>query len=191
MSRPVGTFISLESPRMKSCCCCLKLKTGVVIISILWILYGIYQATANFLAFQNRNNNTDNFFSYVSTFAIIEGILSLFTVIGALYGLLVVSFANRIRLFQKYVIIAWIIALIQCSINIAEIIILVSRKNSYIQYCESINYTEDMCLSTYNILVPIEIAQDLFMIIISIYFATVVAAYRAHRHEKESSAGIL
>ncbi|CAG8635133.1 3681_t:CDS:2, partial [Ambispora leptoticha] len=190
MSQPAETTFSLHSPRMKSCCCCFKLKTGVVIISILWLFYGLYRAITDLIAFQNRDKHTNNFFSHVYTYTIIEGILSLFIAIGALYGLFIVSFANKRRQLQNYVTIAWIIVVLQSFLKIANIVIVIAFKNSYMKYCKDQDYDEDTCMSSYNILLSVEIVQDLLAIIISIYFATVIAAYRTHRFEKETTAGV-
>ncbi|CAG8660732.1 8002_t:CDS:1, partial [Ambispora gerdemannii] len=74
---------------------------------------------------------------------------------------------NKVRLLQKYVIIAWIIVALQILINIAGIILVLSMKNPFLEYCIGQDNAEDSCLSTYNVLIPIEIVQDSFVIIIS------------------------
>ncbi|CAG8530190.1 11087_t:CDS:2 [Ambispora leptoticha] len=185
MSRPSETSSPLHLPRMKTCCCCINLKAGVVIISILWLVFGLYEAIADIMAY--RSTDTNNFYSYIYTFTLITGIMALFTVIGALYGLIVVSFA---KITQTYVIIAWLIAARYIINSIAEIILLLSLKDSFLSYCDLDGYSEDTCLSTYNNVLLIAIIEDILIIIISIYFATVVAAYRAHRVEKDKASGL-
>ncbi|CAG8625786.1 13336_t:CDS:2 [Ambispora leptoticha] len=176
---------SFNPPRMKTCCCCINLKTGVIIISILWLVYGLYEAISYFIAF--GNTNTDSFYSYLSTFTLITGIMFSLTVIGALYGLIVVSFA---KITQAYVTIAWSIALRYIINNITEIILFISFKDSYLSYCEDLEeYSEDTCTAAYNNVLLFAIIIDVITIIISIYFATVVAAYRAQQVEKDKNCG--
>ncbi|KAG9295065.1 hypothetical protein G9A89_017859 [Geosiphon pyriformis] len=169
---------------MSHCCCCIRLKPAVVIITLLTMVNSLYNAITGIIAFTNRNESSKYFFHYVPTFALIFGISNVIITLGAIYGLFVVSFANIYRLIRPYVIFFYINVAINFILGIVDIILNITPKSKFIESCE-VNHKVDYCNDDYNAELRKSIVTFVLVIIILIYFALVIAAYATHRYEKE------
>jgi len=165
------------APKITNCCCCIPLANGVVIISVLWLLYGIYTIVSAVI-----NLSSDVFVTrYISTI-----ILYILITLGAAYGLFVLAFAKTYKLLLIYSRIAYFIAAVDVINSLSAIIVYVSYESSYLDLCMEYNSGDD-CYNTYNYALEILIISAVISSIISVYFALVVAAYVEKRKDKENA----
>ncbi|KAF0527906.1 neurofilament triplet h protein [Gigaspora margarita] len=167
----------------QTCCGCIKLRAGVIIISTLFLIYGLYYTFFGSLAIAN---NPSDGISYIYT--IIFGSISL----GTIYGLVVTWCSNTSRNLKIYSVIVNIIVTILIAKYLAEIIYIIVNRQSYLDDCITswVNKSsdpKDLCVNSYNITLVTEIIGDLIETIILIYFAMVIASYAVSRKEKEMS----
>ncbi|RGB41030.1 hypothetical protein C1646_810926 [Rhizophagus diaphanus] len=156
--------------KINKCCCCIPLKSGVVIITLLWLIYGAYATVANaiYISVYRR---------YIAV-TILYGIVTL----GATFGLYVLTFANTYKMLRKYSIIAFFIAAVEIMNNLATIIIIALYKQTFsLKKCAYNNYDY---YGGCNILIVIAVIS----ILLSAYFSIVVLAYTKRRKSKEDAA---
>ncbi|CAB4399927.1 unnamed protein product [Rhizophagus irregularis] len=157
--------------KINECCCCIPLKSGVVIITLLWLIYGAYATVENAI--------------YISVYRrryIAVTILYGFVTLGATFGLYVLTFANTSKMLREYSIIAFFIAAVEIMKNLATIIIISLYKQTFsLKKCANNNYDY---YGGCNILIVIAVIS----ILLSAYFPIVVLAYTKRRKSKENAA---
>ncbi|RIA87854.1 hypothetical protein C1645_776377 [Glomus cerebriforme] len=150
------------------CCYCIPLKAGVVFISLLWLIYGIYGIISNVMYFASPEyvelvrKNFEIFNGYIITAIILYGLV----IIGSAFGLFVITFANTTRMLLIYSKIAYGILTIEIISRIISFVIII--------------------LYASPVLLTYVIVGGVFTIAISIHFSMVISSYAHRRGKKES-----
>ncbi|CAB4491603.1 hypothetical protein RhiirA5_497012 [Rhizophagus irregularis] len=175
--------------QLTKCCSCIPLKSGVVIASSLWLIYGIFQTVSNVLYLISPNEGI-NFYKYISacTFStiIFYGLITL----GALFGLFVVSLANTYKMMSIYSKIARGIVGLDIISHIVTVVVTVLYKSSMLDDCigpgDITSSRADACNKTYTSLLTLSIAITAISIPLSVYFSIIISAYAYKRKKKEN-----
>ncbi|GES97992.1 hypothetical protein GLOIN_2v1836009 [Rhizophagus clarus] len=154
---------------INKCCCCIPLRAGVIIISIIWLLVGAYQT--------------------------IRGIINLVSLpgtdvtIGAAFGLFVVICANKSRMLLIYSKIAYCIAAIQIISNILDIIAIALFNKEMEKICQEFSsfQSNNSCSTINKASLAYGIIITIIVAIFVIYFAIVISAYAHRKRENEDA----
>jgi len=180
--------VRFPSPRMTTCCCCIKLKPAAWCISFIWMIWALYEGILFVLSYSNGIKFGGNFLSYLDTsYSLATAILSFIILIGSLYGLFVLSCANVYRLLRIYVVVAYIITFLYSFLAVFEFVLVLVSRQGFLDDCINAEdqSAHDDCTTAYNLLLPGTITAGIITIILSIYFAMVIHAYGNQRREKE------
>ncbi|RGB41035.1 hypothetical protein C1646_686323 [Rhizophagus diaphanus] len=151
------------------CCYCVPLKAGVVIVSFIWLIYGIYMVISNAINLNDPEKydpdlrNVSAFHMYSITIIVLYGLM----VMGAIFGLFTITLANTSNMLFIYAKIAYAILAIEILSSIMGFIVIILFSSPI--------------LLTYLVIVAV------FSITISVHFAMVISAY-AHRKERKETA---
>jgi uncharacterized membrane protein/cbb3-type cytochrome oxidase subunit 3 len=177
---------------MTNCCFCIKLKAGVVIISLLWLIEGTFGTVNNILILTSSNKEI-SVYDYVSVFTIPITIIHGLITIGAIFGLYVLTCAPTSKMLLIYSKVAYCIAGIESIFRILIIIVIVIYKSAFLEDCTNsienissrVEYSSDACNQGYVYSLTFAIAFGVVVILLSLYFAMVISAYAHKRKEKE------
>ncbi|RIA87851.1 hypothetical protein C1645_776368 [Glomus cerebriforme] len=179
------------APRVTNCCVCIPLSNGVVIITLLWLAYGLYVTIVSGLNISSTAVGTAN---------LANMILYLFISIGATFGLYVLSFARTYKLLRIYSKIAYFILAVDIVSNLATVIIFIMSREAIIDLCTAasmdfFSYYSNAeiiseCTSKYNSALAGVIALAVISNILSVYFAIVISSYVQRKKEKEDAAAV-
>ncbi|GBB87841.1 hypothetical protein RclHR1_14330003 [Rhizophagus clarus] len=152
---------------MTQCCYCVPLKAGVVISSLIWLIYGGYMTISNILNIaspdETTHKNANAFNMYYISMIVLYGLV----VIGAAFGLFAVALANKFNMLLIYSKIAYgIIAIEVISSILGFTVIVLFLSPIFLTYL---------------------IIGAAFAITISVHFAMVVSAYAQQRGKKEAA----
>ncbi|CAB4391443.1 unnamed protein product [Rhizophagus irregularis] len=192
---------------INKCCYCIPLRIGVIIISIIWILFGAYQTAKGIaslaIAIPNNGVFSVGLFQNLRAFIIVSVILYALVTIGAAFGLIVVLCAHKPRKLEIYAKIAYIIAAIQIISNIIDIAAVALLNKEMKKMCSQFpqgfsstanqfaNYATDTCSSTINNISSASLAYVIIIAIIVtifvVYFAIVISAYARKKREQEDA----
>ncbi|RIA92694.1 hypothetical protein C1645_764361 [Glomus cerebriforme] len=174
---------------LTKCCFCVPLKAGVVIISSLWLIYGIFQSVSNALYITSPNQGT-NVFRYIIPCTLSMVIFYGLITIGALFGLFVVTFTNTYRMLSIYSKVANCIVGIDIISHFVTIVVIVLYRSTILEKClgpGSITSTRiDACDGEYTSVLTLSIAVTVISVLSSVYFAIVISAYAHKRKKKEA-----
>jgi len=154
------------------CCYCVPLKAGVVMTSLIWLIYGIFivVSSALYLNSPAKNDDTelerrniDAYNTYIISIIILYGLM----ILGAAFGLFVVTFANTFKMLLIYSKIAYGILAIEIITSIIGFIAII--------------------LFASPILLTYLVIGAVFSITISVHFAMVISAYANRRGKKEAA----
>jgi len=182
--------MAYESP-MEKCCFCIPLKSGVVINSIIWLIYGVYNTVSNYVYYTGSYSGT-NLFSYTKFFTLPVAIISFLIAMAAALGLLIVTCKKASILLDIYKFVAYTIATIFILIHIGTLVLYIAYKSTFIDKCTA-NLSLDQkyqgnpqmdCQNGYNSGLLVAIVTAILVIVISVYFAMVVDAYAKYRHDR-------
>uniref|UniRef100_A0A1D1Y7P6 Lysosomal-associated transmembrane protein 4A n=1 Tax=Anthurium amnicola TaxID=1678845 RepID=A0A1D1Y7P6_9ARAE len=165
-----------------NCCCCVPLKTGVVIITILWLLFGIYEIVTNTLELATPTK--ENSFTYIKVVDIAAIIFSGLITIGAAFGLFVFIFANTSRMLLIYSKIAYGIVAINIADYILSLIVAIVLKSEVMEHCKQFlfnripdNEKNNACSDNYNDIITSIVMSAVVTTLFLVYFAIVITAY--------------
>ncbi|GBB84387.1 hypothetical protein RclHR1_00110020 [Rhizophagus clarus] len=181
--------------QIAKCCCCIPLKAGVIIISLLWLLGGLFYTVFGAASIKLSEQDIKIYgqepqfsstqYSTVVTFAIIMVVVYAFIALGAAFGLYAAIFSKKYKMLKIYSTIGYIIAGIQVLFSIASIIRTIISKS----ICE--NYPAEglyiNCNQLYTFYLPFYIIFGIFIILLSVYFSLVISAYARRRKAKEET----
>ncbi|CAG8446794.1 11147_t:CDS:2 [Diversispora eburnea] len=143
-------------PKMKKCCCCLNLKPGVLIISVIELLVIALAIFATIVALCNHPQRSDSVYTFNKEFSIVSLIVYFPLFVGFFFGLFVSIQERRVDLIKRYALIIYAYIFVSVAMYIASIIITMNQRK---KYCKK--HPEYDC-------------TDLVLIV---YFARVVSAY--------------
>ncbi|CAB4479251.1 hypothetical protein RhiirA5_502138 [Rhizophagus irregularis] len=151
------------------CCFCVPLKAGVVIVSLIWLIYGIYMVISNAINLNDPEKydpdlrNVNAFQMYSITIIVLYGLMT----IGAIFGLFTITLANTSNMLFIYTKIAYVILAIEIISSVMGFIVIILFSSPI--------------LLTYLVILAV------FSITISVHFVMVISAY-AHRRERKETA---
>ncbi|RGB31908.1 hypothetical protein C1646_707839 [Rhizophagus diaphanus] len=191
---------------VNKCCYCIPLRIGVIIISIIWLLFGAYQTAKGIaslaIAIPNNGVFSVGLFQNLRTFIIISVILYALVTIGAAFGLIVVLCTHKSRKLAIYAKVAYFIAVIQIISNILDIaaVALLNKElkkmcSQYSQgFSSSANQFANDAIDACSTIDNISSASLAYAIIIAIivtifvvYFAIVISSYARKKREQEDA----
>jgi len=172
------------SPQVTNCCCCIPLKNGAVIITLIWLIYGIYETVDNSLSIATPAE--ENAFNYITISTIVlYGLMS----IGAAFGLFVLTCANISKMLLIYSYITYGIVVINIVSYMEAIIVSAAFKSEILDACVVANLSDDQgsedCNDAYNNFITSLIVSAVATTILSVYFSIVIISYTKRRNEKE------
>lgn len=182
--------------QMANCCGCVRLKAGVLIISILWLIDGLIGSLSNIFVLASREITditdlvTDSI-RYNRGFSILPAILYILITFGAVFGLFAITRSTHKWLFN-YSKVAYGIAGAEIVVHVYMIILIIVHRSSIMEECERYIETTSpefgyACAQGYNYSLTFNIAYAIVVILLSVYFAMVVSAYaRKIREETET-----
>ncbi|RIA87852.1 hypothetical protein C1645_776369 [Glomus cerebriforme] len=174
------------APQVSTCCCCVPLKAGAVIVTLFWLVFGIYVTVRNSLAIASFEF-TFKFNEIQSILVIVlDGLISM----GAAFGLFVLTCANTSKMLSIYSMIANGIVGINIVNYTIAIIIAVVYKSAILNACiaDSTTINGDIkaeCNDGYNYIVSTIILNAIITTILSVYFSIVISSYAQKRKGKE------
>jgi len=177
---------------IEKCCCCIQLKAGVVVFTVLSLLGATYQLVTELLIVKNKSdhNNVDNELYKTLIWVIyMDIVFYAIVVLGSMYGLFVLSQMNVYQQLKIYVNYLYVVLALQILNGIAIIIATIQVKDKYLDTCKSYAYKKADCEDSYNKILPYIIGAFVAGILWQIYFVLVTRAYANRRHDKEE--GIL
>ncbi|GES82191.1 hypothetical protein GLOIN_2v1879797 [Rhizophagus clarus] len=149
--------------KINNCCGCIPLKSGIVIITLLWLIYGVYGTVVN-------ARYISAYKKYIAAI-IIHG----FVALGAAFGLYILAFEDTFKMLIIYSKITLFITAVVIIDNLTAIISIVSYdspKECAYQYG---NY------GGCDMLIVITIIS----ILLSVYFSIIILVYARRRKSKE------
>ncbi|KAG9288687.1 hypothetical protein G9A89_004306 [Geosiphon pyriformis] len=157
---------------MSTCCCCINLKSGVVLISLFMMMYSFTFGILGFIGFfANRNKTSTNLENLNADLSLISGIFHGISSLGFLYGLFVICFTNTHRLLRPYVTFTYLNIVIDLIIGIFAVIL-----------C---NRLSDDCIYSSLAGLSAYIVFTILTTLLLVYFSLVIASYANSCHEKE------
>ncbi|GBB84394.1 hypothetical protein RclHR1_00110027 [Rhizophagus clarus] len=180
---------------INKCCCCIPLRAGVIIISIIWLLVGAYQTIRgiiNLVSLPGTDGNgifSVGLFQNLRAFIIITIVLYALVTIGAAFGLFVVICANKSRMLLIYSKIAYCIAAIQIISNILDIIAIALFNKEMEKICQEFSsfQSNNSCSTINKASLAYGIIITIIVAIFVIYFAIVISAYAHRKRENEDA----
>ncbi|RIA92695.1 hypothetical protein C1645_764362 [Glomus cerebriforme] len=157
------------------CCFCIPLRPGVALLSLLWLFGGV-SVIVKFSLDLASPVKIKNMFTYSIICIIIFMITYGLTMIGAAFGLYVITCANEPKWMSIYSKIAYVILGIIIAGNIAAITVFVEYKSKILDSCYG-NNTSNNCDQEYNNYLAIAIGSAIFSSILSVHFALVITAH--------------
>jgi len=155
------------------CCCCIRLRPGVIIINTLWTLYGIYCIYAYSSSAVIYNDWGGSIVNLAISMAIIYSILTLLSL-----SLLIMVSTNKIKNFIVFKSLAYTIALFYGTIELVPMSIYFANRDAYNSLCEAkSNNTSVECKSVIDTLIVSFIVGLVILAVFSFYFALVIRAF--------------
>ncbi|GBC03258.1 hypothetical protein RclHR1_05030015 [Rhizophagus clarus] len=182
------------STQITSCCFCIKLKPGVVFISLTWLFYGLFETAQNTL-YLISSNRGPNAYSYTNGFVIPATIIYGLITIGAVFGLFAVTYSRTVKMLSIYTKIAYIIVGAEIVSRALMICFVIMYKSKFLEECtNSIDklsfrnyYSTDACNQGYIVSLTFYIAFAVLVIIFTLYFAMIISSYTQKRKNKEAA----
>ncbi|CAB4378917.1 hypothetical protein RhiirA5_210671 [Rhizophagus irregularis] len=179
------------STQITSCCFCIKLKPGVVFISLIWLIYGILETAQNSLLLITSNKRT-SVYSYVYPFVIPVTINYGLITIGAAFGLFAVTCSRTVKMLTIYTKIAYVIVGAEIVSRALVICLVIRYKSRFIEDCirsisktsSRIEYSADACNQGYIFSLTFSIAFAVLTILFTLYFAIIISSYARKRRDK-------
>ncbi|CAI2168056.1 13127_t:CDS:2 [Funneliformis geosporum] len=177
---------------INNCCGCVRLKAGVLILSILWLIEGLLYSVTSILSLISRDyidfTDMPDSFHHNRSFFILPAVVYVLITIGAVFGLIAVTRVS-IQWLPKYSKVAYGIAGAEVVVHVYLIILTIVQKTSIIEECENyIKATNPQfgyaCNQGYNYGLTFSIAYAVVVILLSMYFALVVSAYSYKAREE-------
>ncbi|CAG8466866.1 14309_t:CDS:2 [Ambispora leptoticha] len=165
-------------PKLTTCCICINLRTGVLLISIIWMLYGLLFSIVHLLYTKALKKSTNDAYNYPAA------ILYLFIIVASIYGIIVVAFAESIGRLKIHAILTYVIATLITIMSITEITVYTLFKTTFLQDCTESN-PSNVCEKAYNLVLQIIITTKIIAAVLSIYFLLVVNSYVVRRRKIE------
>ncbi|CAG8523253.1 9954_t:CDS:2, partial [Scutellospora calospora] len=167
------------------CCCCIPLRAGVIIITLLSLIGIVYSFVSDILSIISGDN---------SAATIVDLILNIIFLPIFIFGVAVTCCAKSARLLRIYAIIYNIFTVIEIVYYIVSIIPIIVYRNDTVNECinllaangSSIKDPAGYCQNGYNQYEAISIVIYILVILILVHFALVVSAYSASRKAKEN-----
>ncbi|RGB35587.1 hypothetical protein C1646_699244, partial [Rhizophagus diaphanus] len=179
------------STQITSCCFCIKLKPGVVFISLIWLIYGFLETVQNSLLLITSNKGT-SVYSYINPFVIPVTINYGLITIGAAFGLFVVTCSRTVKMLTIYTKIAYVIVGAEIVSRALVICFVIMYKSRIIEDCtrsisitsSRIEYLADACNQGYIFSLTFSIAFAVLTILFTLYFAIIISSYARKRRDK-------
>ncbi|GBC15796.1 uncharacterized protein OCT59_027666 [Rhizophagus irregularis] len=180
-----------KRPHINNCCFCIPLKSGVIIITLLWLIFGIYAIIDSSLGIATPNKV--NALIYFKVQYIASIVFNALITFGAAFGLYVLTYANIPRMLSIYAKIAYVIVGINVISHILTAVVSVVFKADILKLCAelnaniiaSVNEKSGACNEEYDDFLKSIIMSAVVSTLISVYFAIVIASYAQRRNEKE------
>ncbi|GES82195.1 hypothetical protein GLOIN_2v1656378 [Rhizophagus clarus] len=157
-------------PRINVCCFCIPLKSGVIIITLLWLVFGIYEIVVDSIRIASPNK--EDAFIYVKVQTIASIVFNALISFGAGFGLFVLTYANTATITWtvfKTEILKSCIRSIPATVFASD-----DEKNS-------------VCNDGWRDFLGSIIMIAVISILLSLYFAIVISSYAKKRNEKETT----
>ncbi|CAB4414085.1 unnamed protein product [Rhizophagus irregularis] len=180
-----------KGPHINNCCFCIPLKSGVIIITLLWLIFGIYAIINSSLSIASPDK--ENAFIYVKVQNIASIVFNALITFGAAFGLYVLTYANIPRMLSIYAKISYVIVGINVISHILTSVVFIVFKADILKSCAELianisasgNEKSRACNEGYDDFLKSIIMSAVVSTLISVYFAIVIASYAQRRNEKE------
>ncbi|RIA93641.1 hypothetical protein C1645_735408 [Glomus cerebriforme] len=176
--------------QIATCCFCIKLRAGVVIISFIWLIYGIFETVPNSFIIIS-SNSVQNVYSYINEFLIPITVFYGLITIGAAFGLFVVTCKNTPKMMLIYSKVAYVIAGAEIISRLLVISLIIMYRSRFFDECTQsidnvssrIEFSVDACNQGYIFSLTFSIAFAVVTILSTVYFAMVIASYAYKKKE--------
>ncbi|RGB41034.1 hypothetical protein C1646_739296 [Rhizophagus diaphanus] len=171
--------------KINTCCFCIPLKSGVIVITLLWLIFGIYAIINSSLSIASPDK--ENAFIYVKVENIASIVFNALITFGAAFGLYVLTYANMPRMLSIYSKIAYFIVGINVISHILTSVVFIVFKADILKSCAELiaNISTRACNEGYDDFLKSIIMSAVISTLISVYFAIVIASYAQKKNEKE------
>ncbi|KAF0555797.1 hypothetical protein F8M41_016788 [Gigaspora margarita] len=173
---------------MARCCCCIPLKAGVIIITLLWLFTSIISAIADVAVIKNTEQ------LYDKRYYVVDLVASAITFLITTFGLFVTCCAKSSTIIKIYAVLFAILVVIQIAHLIYMCIFIATYHDSYMSTClstiKSSNSTDDItgsnaCNAEFKKFAAPWVIGYVLAAILSIYFAFVINRYAKHCKSNE------
>nr|CAG8442566.1 10945_t:CDS:2 [Entrophospora candida] len=155
-----------DNSDIKRCCCCIRLRPAMIIITLLWTLYGIWET---------YKYTTDAILKYpysVVEVSIIMSVIYLSLTILSFFALMIVS-TSKTKFLKIFKALAYTIAAFYSFVAMIPFIVLAAKKDEFTSSCFKTGYLGD-CRTLINTMI---VGGIINVIVLALYFAAIVKAY--------------